>query len=91
MQMRRVEFVGPQVGQELATDGAMALLFAGVGLWLGAEVRRQALRWGAEVFAALAKVLKEKNFRLKIKIQIIKEKNFQKKKKSHLQHKDKVA
>ena len=28
----RVEFVGPQVGQELATDGALALLFVVIGI-----------------------------------------------------------
>jgi preprotein translocase subunit SecF len=30
--VRRVEFVGPQVGKELASDGAMALLFVVVGI-----------------------------------------------------------
>ncbi|QDF96022.1 protein translocase subunit SecF [Azoarcus sp. DD4] len=31
-QLRRVEFVGPQVGKELATDGAMALLLVVIGI-----------------------------------------------------------
>ena len=31
-QLRRVEFVGPQVGKELFTDGAMALLFVVIGI-----------------------------------------------------------
>ncbi|MCL1860660.1 MAG: protein translocase subunit SecF [Proteobacteria bacterium] len=30
--VRRVEFVGPQVGKELASDGAMALLFVIIGI-----------------------------------------------------------
>ncbi len=33
-ELRRVEFVGPQVGKELATDGAMALLLVIVGIML---------------------------------------------------------
>jgi len=32
VQINRVEFVGPQVGEELATDGAMALLFVIIGI-----------------------------------------------------------
>ncbi len=31
-EIKRVEFVGPQVGQELATDGALALLFVILGI-----------------------------------------------------------
>ncbi|MCZ8103957.1 MAG: protein translocase subunit SecF [Burkholderiales bacterium] len=34
VEMRRVEFVGPQVGKELATDGALALLFVIVGIMI---------------------------------------------------------
>jgi preprotein translocase subunit SecF len=36
VELRRVEFVGPQVGKELATDGALALLLVCVGImaWL---------------------------------------------------------
>jgi preprotein translocase subunit SecF len=41
VELRRVEFVGPQVGKELATDGALALLFVSIGivlyLWLRFE------------------------------------------------------
>ncbi|MGD9869607.1 MAG: protein translocase subunit SecF [Thauera sp.] len=33
-QLRRVEFVGPQVGKELATDGAMALLLVIIGIMI---------------------------------------------------------
>ncbi len=33
-ELRRVEFVGPQVGKELATDGAMALLMVVAGIML---------------------------------------------------------
>lgn len=32
VELKRVEFVGPQVGKELATDGLMALLFVIVGI-----------------------------------------------------------
>src|SRR5690606_19657189 len=31
-QLRRVEFVGPQVGEELAQDGGLALLFSMIGI-----------------------------------------------------------
>jgi preprotein translocase subunit SecF len=36
VELRRTEFVGPQVGEELTEQGALALLFAlgGVGLWI---------------------------------------------------------
>ncbi len=41
VQLRRVEFVGPQVGKELLNDGALALLFVSLGivlyLWLRFE------------------------------------------------------
>jgi preprotein translocase subunit SecF len=41
VEMRRVEFVGPQVGQELFENGALALLFVSIGivlyLWLRFE------------------------------------------------------
>jgi preprotein translocase subunit SecF len=39
VELRRVEFVGPQVGQELATDGAMALLFVVVGIMIYLAIR----------------------------------------------------
>lgn len=37
--LRRTEFVGPQVGQELATDGLMALAFVVVGIMIYLAVR----------------------------------------------------
>ncbi len=37
--VRRVEFVGPQVGQELASDGAMALLLVCAGIMLYLAMR----------------------------------------------------
>jgi preprotein translocase subunit SecF len=37
--IRSVEFVGPQVGKELATDGAMALLFVILGIMFYLSVR----------------------------------------------------
>jgi len=41
VQVRRVEFVGPQVGKELVTNGALALLFVSLGiisyLWIRFE------------------------------------------------------
>jgi preprotein translocase subunit SecF len=43
VELRRVEFVGPQVGQELAEDGGLATLYALIGiliyLWLRFEWR----------------------------------------------------
>ncbi len=38
-ELRRVEFVGPQVGKELFTDGAMALLFVIVGIVIYLAIR----------------------------------------------------
>ncbi|HMN79284.1 MAG TPA: protein translocase subunit SecF [Burkholderiaceae bacterium] len=38
-ELRRVEFVGPQVGEELAADGAKALLFVIVGIVLYLSIR----------------------------------------------------
>jgi len=37
--VRRVEFVGPQVGKELASDGAMALLLAVIGIMVYLAMR----------------------------------------------------
>ena len=37
--MRRVEFVGPQVGEELREDGGMAMLFAIIGILLYVALR----------------------------------------------------
>ena len=46
VELRRVEFVGPQVGKELATDGALALLFVVVGISrLRRETRGLRNRW----------------------------------------------
>jgi len=38
-ELRRVEFVGPQVGKELAADGAMALLFVLIGIMIYLALR----------------------------------------------------
>ena len=38
-ELRRVEFVGPQVGKELAADGAMALLFVLIGIMVYLALR----------------------------------------------------
>jgi len=38
-ELRRVEFVGPQVGDELATDGALAALFAVIGILIYVALR----------------------------------------------------
>ena len=38
-QLKRVEFVGPQVGKELATDGAMALLLVVLGIMMYLAMR----------------------------------------------------
>lgn len=39
VQMRRVEFVGPQVGDELIEDGGLAMLYALIGILLYVTVR----------------------------------------------------
>src|SRR5690606_27571512 len=39
VELRRVEFVGPQIGEELFTDGAMALLFVIVGIMIYLAIR----------------------------------------------------
>ncbi len=51
VELRRVEFVGPQVGQELATDGALALLFVIVGIMIYLAVR---FEWKFAVAAIIA-------------------------------------
>ena len=38
-ELRRIEFVGPQIGSELATDGLVALLFVIVGIMIYLAVR----------------------------------------------------
>ena len=50
-QLRRVEFVGPQVGKELATDGAMALLLVIAGIMLYLAMR---FEWRFAVSAIIA-------------------------------------
>lgn len=39
VEMRRVEFVGPQVGQELLENGALALLFVSIGIVIYLAIR----------------------------------------------------
>lgn len=50
-QLRRVEFVGPQVGQELLHNGLMALLFVVVGIMVYLAVR---FEWKLAASCALA-------------------------------------
>ena len=50
-ELRRVEFVGPQVGAELATDGALALLFVVMGIMLYLAIR---FEWKFSVAAIVA-------------------------------------
>ena len=51
VELRRVEFVGPQVGKELATDGAMALLFVVIGIMIYLAFR---FEWKFSVAAIIA-------------------------------------
>ncbi|MER1967717.1 protein translocase subunit SecF [Castellaniella sp. GW247-6E4] len=51
VQLRRVEFVGPQVGQELLHNGLMALLFVVVGIMIYLAVR---FEWKLAASCALA-------------------------------------
>ena len=51
MEMRRVEFVGPQIGEELAEQGGLALLYALFGILLYVSFRFQ---WRFAVGAVLA-------------------------------------
>jgi preprotein translocase subunit SecF len=50
-ELRRVEFVGPQVGKELATDGALALLFVIVGIMIYLAFR---FEWKFSIAAIVA-------------------------------------
>ena len=50
-ELRRVEFVGPQVGKELASDGAMALLLVCTGIMLYLAMR---FEWRFAVSAIIA-------------------------------------
>ena len=49
--LRRTEFVGPQVGEELATDGLKALAFVVIGIMLYLAVR---FEWKFSVAAIIA-------------------------------------
>ena len=49
--MKRVEFVGPQVGKELATDGLLALLFVILGIVIYLSIR---FEWKFAVAGILA-------------------------------------
>jgi preprotein translocase subunit SecF len=51
VELRRVEFVGPQVGEELATDGALALLFVIIGIMVYLAIR---FEWKFAVAAIVA-------------------------------------
>jgi len=51
VQLRRVEFVGPQVGKELFTDGALALLFVVIGIIVYLAIR---FEWKFAVAAIVA-------------------------------------
>jgi preprotein translocase subunit SecF len=50
-QLKRVEFVGPQVGKELATDGALALLLVVIGIVVYLAIR---FEWRFAVSAIIA-------------------------------------
>ena len=49
--LKRVEFVGPQVGKELATDGAMALLLVVIGIVIYLAIR---FEWRFAISAIIA-------------------------------------
>lgn len=50
--LRRVEFVGPQVGEELTTDGALAVLYALIGILIYVALRFE-FRFSIGAIAAL--------------------------------------
>lgn len=52
IEMRRVEFVGPQVGEELTTDGALAVLYALIGILIYVALRFE-YRFSLGAIAAL--------------------------------------
>jgi preprotein translocase subunit SecF len=52
-EMRRVEFVGPQVGEELANDGGLALIYAMIGVLIYVALRFE-YRFAVGSVAALA-------------------------------------
>ena len=51
VELRRVEFVGPQIGEELFTDGSLALLFVIVGIMIYLAAR---FEWKFSVAAIVA-------------------------------------
>jgi preprotein translocase subunit SecF len=50
-EIRRVEFVGPQVGEDLINDGGLALLFAFIGVMIYVSIR---FEWKLSVAAIIA-------------------------------------
>jgi len=52
VEMRRVEFVGPQVGEELTEDGGLAMLYALLGILIYVSLRFQ-MRFSFGAIAAL--------------------------------------
>lgn len=52
VEMRRVEFVGPQVGEELKNDGGLAMIYALVGIFIYVAMRFQR-RFSVGAIAAL--------------------------------------
>ena len=52
VQMRRVEFVGPQVGEELREDGGLAMIYALLGILIYVAIRFQT-RFSVGAIAAL--------------------------------------
>lgn len=53
VEKRRVEFVGPQVGEELTEDGGMAMLVALIGIFIYVALFRFEWRFGLGAIAAL--------------------------------------
>jgi preprotein translocase subunit SecF len=51
VELRRVEYVGPQIGEELAIDGALALLFVVIGIMIYLAIR---FEWKFAVAAIIA-------------------------------------
>ncbi len=51
VELRRVEFVGPQIGEELAVDGALALFFVIIGIMIYLAIR---FEWKFAVAAIIA-------------------------------------
>ena len=52
LEMRRIEFVGPQIGEELTEDGGLAILYALLGILIYIAIRFQ-LRFSAAAIIAL--------------------------------------